>query len=244
MTVRRMNPTAQRPAGTSLPDGIPANLSSPPDSTEPGLRQKHTDSPASQTTERPQPWAHPLQIRVLSLMILYALLIFFMLAIPVFQPLTQAVADPALTWQERARAGTDLLTLHDHYWPWALGAACILVLQCVHAFRAMRHLTAPLVRLRQALPRIRDGNLSVTTRLCREDYLTAETALLNQMTAQLTAKLSACKQAHATLALDYDRLKQRLATTRELDVAKLTRPIDQDLADLRSALDWFKTYKE
>jgi hypothetical protein len=39
-------------------------------------------------------------------MILYALLIFFMLAIPVFQPLTQAVADPALTWQERARAGT------------------------------------------------------------------------------------------------------------------------------------------
>jgi nitrogen fixation/metabolism regulation signal transduction histidine kinase len=107
----------------------------------------------------------------------------------------------------------------------------------------MRHLTAPLVRLRQALPRIRDGNLSITTRLCREDYLTVETELLNQMTAQLTARLSACKQAQAALTLDYDRLKQFLATTRELDVAKLTRPVDQDLADLRSTLDWFKTHK-
>ncbi|MCC6139212.1 MAG: hypothetical protein IT389_01190 [Nitrospira sp.] len=241
--MHQASPTASRPDGTSLPGGIPSDLPLT-SSTDPGRRQRHTDPPANRTAERPHPWAHPLQIHILNLMVVYALIIFSMLAIPVFQPLTQAVSDPALTWQERARAGADLLALHDHYWPWALGAGLTLVLQCVHAFRAMRHITAPLARLKQALPRIRDGNLSITTRLYREDYLADEIELLNQMTAQLTARLSACKQAQAVLALDYDRLNQCLAATRELDCSKLAKQVDRDLADLKAALDWFKTHKE
>ena len=215
----------------------------PSSSFEPAPSRVQTDPPASRTKEHSQTWAHPLQIRILSLMIVYSLIIFFMLAIPVFRPLTQAVVNPVLSWQERARVATDLLALHDRYWPWALGAGFVLAVQCVHAFRAMSQITEPLNRLRRALPLLSAGNLSARTTLHRDDYLADETALLNQMTAQLKARLSACKQAQATLALDFDQLKQLVMTKHEPDVARLMAQLDQDLTDLKSALDWFKTHQ-
>jgi len=173
----------------------------------------------------------------------YTLITFSLLALPVFRPLTQAVVDPAITWQERARIAADLLTLHDHYWQWALGAGFVLALQCIHTFRVMNHLTGPLTRLRQALQHIKDGNLSIRTTLGRNDYLTTETELLNQTTTQLQARLSACKQAHAALVRDYDRLKQSIPATYTLDCVRLTKQVDQDLETLRCTLDWFKTHK-
>ncbi|MEQ1795752.1 MAG: hypothetical protein ABL970_16340 [Nitrospira sp.] len=241
--MRQLDAPTSRPTGTNPPGGIPADLPPPLFSTEPDTSRVQTDPHTNRTKERSQTWAHPLQIRILSLMIVYSLIIFFMLAIPVFRPLTQAVVNPALSWQERARVATDLLTLHDRYWPWALGAGFVLAVQCVHAFRAMSQITEPLNRLRRALPHIRDGNLSARTTLYQDDYLADETALLNQMTAQLKARLSACKQAQATLALDFDQLKQLAMTKNEPDVVRLMTQMDHDLTDLKSALDWFKTHQ-
>lgn len=241
--MRHLDSATSRPAGTNPSSGTPADRTLPSSSLEPAPSRIQPHPPASRTKERSQTWAHPLQIRILRLMIVYSLTIFFMLAIPVFRPLTQAIGDPALSWQERARVATDLLALHDHYWPWALGTGFVLTVQCVHAFRAMSQITAPLNRLRRTLPHIRDGNLSARTTLHQDDYLAAETALLNQMTAQLKAKLSTCKQAQAVLALDFDQLKQRVITKNEPDALRLMKQMDHDLTDLKSALDWFKTHQ-
>jgi LytS/YehU family sensor histidine kinase len=60
---------------------------------------------------------HPLQVRMLSQVIIYSLIIFLLLAIPVFKPLMQALDNPALSWQERAVVANDLLNLHSRFWP-------------------------------------------------------------------------------------------------------------------------------
>jgi hypothetical protein len=72
--------------------------------------------------------------------------------------------------------------------------------------------------------------------------LTPEAELVNQMTAQLDAKISAIKMAQATVALDIDRLKQAGATVGDPTMAELVKKTEQNLADLKTSLDSFKTH--
>jgi methyl-accepting chemotaxis protein len=166
-----------------------------------------------------------------------------MLAIPVFGPLMQALDNPALSWQERAVVATDLLNLHARYWPWALGAGFVLVIHCIHSLRLVNHVAGPLYRLKHVFRQIGDGNLSARTTLRQGDYLTPEAELVNQMAAQLQARISASKQAEATVALDVDRLKQVVTTAGDPTLTTLVKQIELDLAKLKASLDWFKTHK-
>lgn len=190
-------------------------------------------------------WAiiHPLQVRMLSIVLGYSLSIFIMLAIPLFQPLMQALDDRSLSWQEKALIANDLINLHDRYWPWALGAGLVLVIHCVHSMLAMYHVAGPLYRLTTVFLQIGQGNLSIRTTLRKGDFLTSEVDLVNQMTAQLQAKISAIKMAQATVALDIDRLKQVSATVGDPTMAEIVKQTEQNLADLKASLDSFKTHK-
>jgi nitrogen fixation/metabolism regulation signal transduction histidine kinase len=180
---------------------------------------------------------------MLSLTITYSLIIFVLMAIPVFRPLMQALDNPALSWQERAVAATDLLNLHARYWPWALGAGLVLLIHCIHSLRIMHHIAGPLYRFKHVFRQISDGNLSIKTTLRQGDYLIPEAELVNQMTAQLQARVSASKTGQATVALDVERLKQAVATENDPTLATLIKQMELDLADLKSSLDWFKTHK-
>jgi methyl-accepting chemotaxis protein len=180
---------------------------------------------------------------MLSLLLSYSLIIFVMLAIPVFNPMLQALVDPALSWQERAIVANNLLNLHARYWPWAFGAGMVLVIQCVHSMLVVSHVIGPLNRLKHVFRQISDGNLSIRTTLRKGDHLIPEAELVNQMTAQLQTRVSASKQAQATLALNVDRLKQVAARWGDPALSTLAKRMEQDLLDLKASLDWFKTHK-
>jgi hypothetical protein len=211
----------------------------------------HLEKPPSQRQAEPRAkykrrrrWAivHPLQIRMLSMILSYTLIIFVLLAIPVFSPPMQALDDRSLSWQEKAAVGNDLLNLHARYWPWALGAGLVLVIHCLHSTMILFHVAGPLYRLKNVLPQIGQGNLSIRATLRNGDFLTPEADLVNQMTAQLNAKVSAIKMAQATVALDIDRLKQAGATAGDPTVAEIVKKTEQDLAELKVSLDSFKTH--
>ena len=131
---------------------------------------------------------HPLQVRMLSMILSYTLIIFLLLAIPVFRPLMQALDDYSLSWQERAVVSNNLLDLHARYWPWTLGAGLVLMIHCIHSMWIVSQVAGSLYRLKSMFSQIGQGNLSIRTTLRKGDFVTSEAELVNQMTAQLDAK--------------------------------------------------------
>ena len=186
--------------------------------------------------------AHPLQIRILSQVIIYSAIIFVLLAIPVFKPLMQALDNPALSWQERAVVANDLLNLHARFWPWALGAGLVVLIHCIHSIRLMHRVAGPLARLKQVFPQIGNGNLCVRTTLRQGDYLTPEVDLVNQMTVQLHSKITALKHVQVLLALDATRIRELALAKEDPALATLAKQMEQNLSGLKSSLDTFKTH--
>ncbi|THJ17889.1 MAG: hypothetical protein CAF42_006030 [Nitrospira sp. CG24B] len=185
---------------------------------------------------------HPLQARVLSHVIAYSLIVFVVLAIPVFKPLLQSLDNPALSWQERAVVADDLLNLHARFWPWALGASIVVLIHCVHSLLLMQRVAGPLYRLTRVFPQIGDGNLCVRATFREGDYLVPEADLVNQMTAQLQTKINTLKHAQVMLALDTTRFKEVAVIKNDPALIALAKQMEQSLAGLKTSLDTFKTY--
>lgn len=185
---------------------------------------------------------HPLQIRMLSQVIAYSLIVFVLLATPVFTPLMQALENPALSWEERAVVANDLLTLHARFWPWALGASIVVLIHCFHSLRLMHRVAGPLYRLRNAFPKIADGNLSIRTTLRQDDYLAPEVDLVNQMTTQLQSKINQIKHTQVILALDTTRIQELAVAKNDPALMALAKQMEQNLAALKTSLDVFKTH--
>ena len=234
--------TADSPSGDSASRDTCTNTSFPSLHLEAAPSKVRAEPRTEHTRGRRWAFVHPFQIRMLSMILSYTLIIAVLLAIPVFGPLMQALDNPALSWQEKAVVGNDLLNLHARYWPWALGASLVLVIHCIHSTQMMFRLAGPRYRLKSVLSQIGQGNLSSRATLRKGDFLTSEAELLNQLTAQLNAKISAIKVMQGTLALDIDRLKQVGDTAGNSPFAEIVKKTEHDLADLKMSLDWFKTH--
>lgn len=185
---------------------------------------------------------HPLQIRMLLQVIAYSLIVFVLLAVPVFSPLMEALDDPRLSWEERAAVANDLLNLHARFWPWAMGACVVALINCLHSLRLMHRVAGPLYRLRKVFPKIGEGNLSVRTTLRQDDYLAPEVDLVNQMTAQLQSKINQIKHAQVILVLDAARVKELAVAKNDPTLITLAKQMEQNLAGLKTSLDSFKTH--
>ncbi|MDH4084071.1 MAG: hypothetical protein OEV99_10155 [Nitrospira sp.] len=216
---------------------VPPTLATvPPSQMDPKPRVAHT------CKRRLMSVVHPLQVRMLSQVIAYSLVIFILLAIPVFKPLVQALDNPALAWQERAVVANDLLSLHARFWPWALGASVVVLIHCIHSLRLMHRIAGPLYRLKNVFPKIGEGNLSIRTTLREGDFLTPEADLVNQMTAQLQKKINVMKQAQIILALDAVRFRELAVAKNDPALTALAKQMEQNLAGLKTSLDTFKTH--
>jgi hypothetical protein len=187
-------------------------------------------------------FVHPLQARVLSQVIAYSLIVFVLLAIPVFKPLMQSLDNPALSWEERAVVANDLLSLHTRFWPWVLGASLVVLIHCVHSLLLMQRIASPLYRLKRVFPQIGDGNLCIRATLREGDYLIPEADLVNQMTAQLQTKINMLKHAQVMLALDTTRFKELAVMKNDPALTALAKQMEQNLAGLKTSLDTFKTH--
>ncbi len=185
---------------------------------------------------------HPLQVRMISQVIIYSLIIFVLLVIPVFRPLMQAIDNPALSWQERAVVANDLLSLHARFWPYALGASLVVVLHCIHSIQLMHRVTAPLYRLKPVLLQIGNGNLCARTTLGQGDDLTPEVDLVNQMTGQLESKIMRLKHVHTLVALDATHIRELALAKEDPALARLAKQMEQNLLELKASLDTFKTH--
>ena len=185
---------------------------------------------------------HPLQIRMLLQVIAYSLIVLILLAIPVFSPLMEALDNPILSWDERSAVANDLLSLHARFWPWALGACVVVLINCLHSLQLMHRVAGPLYRLRKVFPKIAEGNLSIRTTLRQDDYHAPEVDLVNHMTAQLQSKINQIKHTQVILALDAARVKELALAKNDPAFTALAKQMEQNVAALKTSLDGFKTH--
>lgn len=232
-----------KPETSGEPNALPGAVRETPKLTV--VQRPEKDPPAQESApykRRLFSVVHPLQIRMLLQVIAYSLIVFVLLAIPVFQPLMQALDDPQLSWEERAAVANDLLTLHARFWPWALGASVVVLINCLHSLQLMHRVAGPLYRLRHVFPKIGEGNFTIRTRLREGDYLAPEVDLVNQMTTQLQSKVNQIKHTQVTLALDVARVKELAAAKNDPALIALAKQLEQNLAGLKTSLDTFKTH--
>lgn len=186
-------------------------------------------------------FVHAIQYRFLLVTLSYFSIILVMLSIPSFAPLMQALDDPSLSFQERAKVAESFLGLHERFWPWALGAFMVLIMYSVHSIFLMHRVAGPLHRIQQTFRRVGSGELSENTTLREGDYLHQEAQALNRMLSQLQTRVRGLKSRHLRVRNGYDLLKTKLPLGPDPHVTDVVKTLDAELAHFKTELDEFKT---
>ena len=179
------------------------------------------------------------QYRLVSINALYsgivAVLFSFLLFGPLVQQLLLSDPDPAA----RDRASSEFLTLHQRIWPPLILAFIGLT---IHTLVESHRIAGPLCQFRRLFGRLRDGDLTARARLRKNDYLTAEAEVFNEMGASLERRLLETQKSGLDLCAGLDSLKRELSTTGPSpDLVKLVEILDQRADRFRSAIVPFKT---
>ena len=173
-----------------------------------------------------------LQYRLLVVNLFYFCAIVLIFAAVVFLPLmvqlrSGSMASPA----EAEQVATEFLFLHARLWPALL---LVLVLLALHSVIVSHRLAGPLYRFRRVLETVAEGDLSVRAKIRRNDYLTKEVAVINEMIGAL-AKRIACieEQSTAMRAAVNDLMRARECGSEEM--------LDKTIENLGVLVDQLKT---
>lgn len=173
-----------------------------------------------------------LQYRLLVVNLLYFCAIVLIFAAVVFLPLmvqlrSGSMASPA----EAEQVATEFLFLHARLWPALL---LVLGLLALHSVIVSHRLAGPLYRFRRVLETVAEGDLSVRAKIRRNDYLTNEVAVINEMIEAL-AKRIACieEQSTAMRAAVNDLMRARECGSEEM--------LDKTIENLGVLVDQLKT---
>ena len=160
-------------------------------------------------------------------------LVFLTFAGSLFVPLMIKLHNTPLSSPEAGTIGYQFTVLHDSIWP-AFPLALVLII--VHSIFFSHRIAGPLYRFRRVFKSISEGDLTVTTRIRKRDYLQQEAGGLGEMVGELRNKLTRIESDCEALS----RLVIELKTGMPGDVspaardvlAKLERQAEHLAADL------------
>jgi len=145
-------------------------------------------------------------------MLLFTFLYFFVTVVifasVLFVPLMRGLEAEGLTQEQRGIVAGEFLSLHYRFWP---AIPVVFILLGGHSILVSHRVAGPLHRFRQVYKAVRDGKLTGSVRLRKNDYLKSDAEMVSQMV---------------------DSLRNRL---REIDY--LYRKLDSGIEDLRSAVE-------
>jgi nitrogen fixation/metabolism regulation signal transduction histidine kinase len=180
------------------------------------------------------------QYRLLAYHAIYLFLTLVLLYAAAVITLMSDVQSEQLALAERSESARVLLHLHERVLPFLLPVA--LVLFC-HAVLVSHRIAGPVHRFACVMRDIGRGDLSMTVKLRKKDYLWDEVAVLNEMIESLNRKIHRTLQAqheleatcaHLGAALDREDL---LAAQEHLGV------LERRVEELRTSLETFRTRK-
>ena len=146
-----------------------------------------------------------LQYRFLAFILVYSFAIVLFLAAFMFIPDIMRLQDQSLSFDTRADAAENMLTLHARVWPAILLVICLVA---IHSFRFFHRLIGPLYRFRKVYEQVRNGDLSFKVKIRKKDYLHEDEAGLNEMLETLSGKWRNMQQTTEDALRSLDALEE------------------------------------
>lgn len=126
------------------------------------------------------------QPRMMTMSLAQQGLAFLAFSAALFIPLALQLQRPPQGSVEAAQAATDFLALHESVWP--LFPVALLAVG-IHALFAWHRIAGPLYRFRRIFAAVAEGDLTVSAKIRRSDYLQPEAARLGEMVSTLREKV-------------------------------------------------------
>jgi methyl-accepting chemotaxis protein len=164
--------------------------------------------------------------------LLMAVMVYFLAALTgvvavVFGPLVLDFSGGSTYTMEKYEAAGVFLRLHQQFWPVVL---LLIVLVVLHSILVSHRIGGPLYRFRTVFKAVGQGDLSMSVRLRRHDYVKAEAEELDQMIASLRNHVQRAQSSCASLA-------DAAQSLRTEDPA--WKHFDQQLETLQTSLEVF-----
>jgi methyl-accepting chemotaxis protein len=130
--------------------------------------------------------------------------------------------------EELERAAGQLLFLHAHFWPVALGAIITVFASSLFLYHKT---TEPLVRFRRAFDNVRQGIIPAPIRLRGTDFLSKDAAALSAMLESLQLHLSEISRQHDALSETISELQAASAEGTHEELIERLGNRDKELDD-------------
>lgn len=174
-----------------------------------------------------------LQYRLLVVHVVYFVIGVSIVAAVLFLPLLEQLRRTEVNPLYRREVASQLLILHERFWPALLAAFVLLGL---HSVLTSHRISGPLYRFR-VLEAVKQGDLSAQVNLRKHDYLMKEAEVINEMIDSLRARVRRLdeqqRQADAALAA----LLERLDTDTTASLGGELGALRSGIAALREGLD-------
>ena len=181
-----------------------------------------------------------LQLRLLSITLLYFTAAATIFAAVLFTPLMlQLTGDPESP-QARAAVATEFLALHSRFWPAILLTFALLAL---HSVFTSHRIAGPLYRFRIVFKEIQSGNLVPYAGIRERDLLGKEADALNAMLVSLRERLFGIFEEQRYSQEQFEHLRRAIRSDSEEDVSSHMTGLEEGLAGLGKRLGGFTLRK-
>ncbi len=181
-----------------------------------------------------------LQIRLLTITLLYFTAAATIFVAALFTPLMLQLTGETETPQARAAIATEFLTLHTRFWPAILLTFGLLA---VHSIFTSHRIAGPLFRFRVVFKEMQDGNLVPFASIRERDLLGNEAEALNAMLVSLRERVSGIAEEQRYSREQFEHLRRAIRSNSEEDVASHMTGLEEGLTGLGERLGGFKLRK-
>ncbi len=155
---------------------------------------------------RKQIFVDRLQYKFLAIIVIYILLAITLSAFLVFLPSILQMSSSEIN-EQQYQAARELLLLHKRFWPAILSVTLLI---SAHSIFIFHRVFGPLYSFRSVFKKVAEGNLSVITRIRKNDFLHTEEIAIREMITSLKTTISIAKQDHAHLRSAIEALDSEL----------------------------------
>ncbi len=177
------------------------------------------------------------QPRFLAVNMAHQGLVFMTFAGSLFVPLMIKLHNTPLSSPEAGTIGYQFTVLHDSIWP-AFPIALALIV--IHSVFFSHRIAGPLYRFRNVFKALADGDLTVSTKIRKGDYLHREAGGLGDMVQELRSKLTKIESDCQALKGLVGELKTGVAATASGVPLEIVAKLENQTAHLLADLSQFR----
>lgn len=180
-----------------------------------------------------------IQYKFMAIVLIYILVTVIISGVMMFLPSILEISSGEITAKQQ-RAAQEILLMHKRFWP---ALIVVLIVVSAHSMLIFHRIFGPLYRFRRIFKSVTSGDLSVITKIRKNDFLHTEEIAIREMITSLKTNVAVAQNNHNTLhasitELEQDLLNMDLSTE---EIREKLVAIQQRSNQLQKDLSYFQT---